>query len=94
MAEESISESGTSEAGSGVGSRRTAANAERDNVFNRTNADVGVDEAWAMGERGGYEAACLPNWGGHGTCTRHFGPPAVGGEQIIKDTIAACWRVR
>ncbi len=48
MAEESISESGTSEAGSGVGSRRTAANAERDNVFNRTNADVGVDEAYQL----------------------------------------------
>ncbi len=42
------SDSATSESGSGVGSRRTAANAERDNVFNRTNADVGVDEAYQL----------------------------------------------
>ena len=48
MPEESVSESGTSEAGSGVGSRRTAANAERDNVFNRTNADIGVDEGYQL----------------------------------------------
>ena len=63
-------------------------------TFGYTNGGagyIGVDEAWAMGKRGGYEAACLPNWGGHGTTTRHFGPPAVGGEQLIKDAIASCW---
>ncbi|MHC4563226.1 MAG: hypothetical protein ACYS8X_10695 [Planctomycetota bacterium] len=68
---------------------------DRTMTFGYTNGGAGyiaVDEAWAMGEQGGYEAACLPNWGGHGTCTRHFGPPAVGGEQIIKDTITACWQ--
>ena len=48
MPEESISESGTSEAGSGVGSRRTAANAERDALFNRNNQDVGIDEAYQL----------------------------------------------
>ncbi len=74
-----------------------AAPFDRTMTFGYTNGGagyVGVDEAWAMGERGGYEAACLPNWGGHGTCTRHFGPPAVGGEQIIKDTIASLWAAR
>ena len=67
---------------------------ERTMTFGYTNGGagyIGVDKAWAMGEKGGYEAACLPNWGGHGTCTRHFGPPAVGGEKIIKDTIASLW---
>jgi len=61
---------------------------------NGGNGYIAVDEAWAMGEKGGYEAACLPNWGGNCTCTRHFGPPAVGGEQIIKDAITACWSQR
>ena len=72
-----------------------AAPFQRTMTFGYTNGGAGyiaVDEAWAMGERGGYEAACLPNWGGLGTASRHFGPPAVGGEQIIKDTIAACWQ--
>jgi len=71
-----------------------AAPFERTMTFGYTNGGagyIGVDEAWAMGEKGGYEAACLPNWGGHGTSTRHFGPPAVGGEKIIKDTIASLW---
>ncbi len=51
---------------------------------------IAVDDAWRMGAKGGYEAASLPNWGGQ-VHTRHFGPPAVGGEQIIKDAIASLW---
>ncbi len=71
-----------------------AAPFQRTMTFGYTNGGsgyIGVDEAWAMGEKGGYEAACLPNWGGNCTCTPHFGPPAVGGEKIIKDTIASLW---
>ena len=41
-------------------------------------------------QKGGYEAACLPNWGGQ-VWTRHFGPPAVGCEKIIKDAISSLW---
>ncbi len=70
---------------------------DRTMTFGYTNGGAGyiaVDEAWAMGERGGYEAACLPNWGGLATSSRHFGPPAVGSEQLIKDTIAAAWASR
>jgi len=44
-----------------------------------------------MGPKGGYEAACLPNWGGQ-VWTRHFGPPAVGCEKIIQDTLSSLWR--
>ena len=51
---------------------------------------VAVDEAWKMGAKGGYEAASLPNWGGQ-VHTKHFGPPAVGCEKIIKDTISSLW---
>ena len=51
---------------------------------------VAVDRAWRMGPKGGYEAASLPNWGGQ-VHTQHFGPPAVGSEKIIKDTIASLW---
>ena len=72
-----------------------AAPFDRTMTFGYTNGGAGyiaVDEAWAMGEQGGYEAACLPNWGGLGTSSRHFGPPAIGSEQIIKDTIAAAWQ--
>jgi neutral ceramidase len=74
-----------------------AAPFDRTMTFGYTNGGAGyiaVDEAWAMGEQGGYEAACLPNWGGWATCSRHFGPPAVGSEQLIKDTIAAAWASR
>jgi len=70
---------------------------QRTMMFGYTNGGagyVGDDAAWAMGERGGYEAACLPNWGGHGTTTAHFGPPAVGSEKIIKDTVASLWPAR
>ena len=51
---------------------------------------VAVDEAWRMGPKGGYEAASLPNWIGQ-VRTEHFGPPAVGSEKIIKDTVASLW---
>ncbi|MEE8116775.1 MAG: PVC-type heme-binding CxxCH protein, partial [Gemmatimonadales bacterium] len=51
---------------------------------------IAVDGAWRMGPKGGYEAACLPNWGGH-VWTKHFGRPAVGSERIIKDTLASLW---
>ena len=74
-----------------------AAPFDRTMTFGYTNGGAGyiaVDEAWAMGEQGGYEAACLPNWGGLATSSPHFGPPAVGSEQLIKDTIAAAWASR
>ena len=74
-----------------------AAPFDRTMTFGYTNGGAGyiaVDEAWARGEQAGYEAACLPNWGGLGTSSRHFGPPAVGGEQLIKDTLAAAWASR
>ena len=51
---------------------------------------VAIDEAWRMGAKGGYEAASLPNWGGQ-VWTEHFGPPAVGSEKIVKDTVASLW---
>ncbi|REJ69932.1 MAG: hypothetical protein DWQ31_03010 [Planctomycetota bacterium] len=52
---------------------------------------VAVDEAWKLKEKGGYEAGSLPNWGGNGSFSEFFGPPAVGSEKIIKDTIASLW---
>ena len=52
---------------------------------------VAVDEALAMGARGGYEAGALPNWGGQ-VYTRHLGPPAVGTEKIVKKTLSSLWR--
>ncbi len=51
---------------------------------------IAVDEALAMGPKGGYEAATLPNWDGQ-VFSSHFGPPAVGCEKIIKDNIASFW---
>ena len=62
-------------------------------AFAYTNGNEGyvaVDEAWRMGPKGGYEAASLPNWIGQ-VWTEHLGPPAVGSEKIIKDTIASLW---
>ena len=66
---------------------------KRTMTFGYTNGYEGyiaVDEALGLGEKGGYEAACLPNWGGQ-VWTRHFGPPAVGCEKIIKDAISSLW---
>ena len=51
---------------------------------------VAVDEALALGARGGYEAGRLPNWGGQ-VYTRHLGPPAVGTEKIVKRTLSSLW---
>ena len=66
---------------------------KRTMTFGYTNGYEGyiaVDAALRLGEKGGYEAACLPNWGGQ-VWTRHFGPPAVGCEKIIKDAISSLW---
>ena len=63
-------------------------------TFSYTNGGPGyvaVDEAWALGPKGGYEAGCLPNWGAHGPSSENFGPPAVGGEGLIKNAIASLW---
>ena len=51
---------------------------------------VAVDEALHMGPKGGYEAATLPNWWGQ-VWGIHCGPPAVGAEKIVKDTLASLW---
>ncbi len=51
---------------------------------------VAVDKDLALGARGGYEAACLPNWGGQ-VYTSHFGPPAVGAEKIVKEALSSLW---
>ncbi|HCQ38298.1 MAG TPA: hypothetical protein DIV39_04010, partial [Verrucomicrobiales bacterium] len=51
---------------------------------------VAVDEALALGARGGYEAGRLPNWGGQ-VYTRHLGPPAVGAEKIVKTALSSLW---
>lgn len=48
MPTETESDSATSEAGSGVGSRRTAANAERDSLFDRNNQDIDADAAYIL----------------------------------------------
>ena len=67
---------------------------QRTMTFAYTNGGQGyvaVDEAWKLKEKGGYEAGSLPNWGGNGSRSEFFGPPAVGSEQIIKDTITSLW---
>jgi neutral ceramidase len=51
---------------------------------------VANDAALKMGAKGGYEAASLPNWGGQ-VWTQHLGPPAVGCEKIIQDTLMSLW---
>ena len=60
-------------------------------LTNGGRAYIGTDAAWAMGANGGYEAGCLPNWGGHETMSPHFGPPAVGCEKLIQEAIQALW---
>ena len=63
-------------------------------VFALTNggrAYIGTDAALAMGPSGGYEAACLPNWGGHETMSPHLGPPAVGSEKEIHKAFESLW---
>ena len=64
-------------------------------VFNYTNGATGyipTDDAIAMGAKAGYEASSLPSWGSANVMTRHFGPPAVGAEGLIKDLVASLWR--
>ena len=63
-------------------------------VFALTNggrAYIGTDAALAMGPKGGYEAACLPNWAGHETMSPHLGPPAVGSEKEIHKAFRSLW---
>ena len=71
-----------------------AAPFEHNMTFGYTNGGQGyiaVDEAWKLKEKGGYEAGALPNWGGNGSMSGYFGPPRVGSEQIIKETIQNLW---
>ena len=67
---------------------------EHNMTFGYTNGGrdyIAVDEAWALDEKAGYEAAALPSWAGYGTRTTHFNPPAVGSEAIIKQTVRSLW---
>ncbi|HUS37804.1 MAG TPA: hypothetical protein VMX74_00045 [Pirellulales bacterium] len=61
-------------------------------LTNGGRAYIGTDEALAMGPNGGYEAACLPNWGGHETMSPHLGPPALGSEKMIHKAFESLWR--
>jgi len=66
---------------------------KRTMTFGYTNGYQGyiaIDTAWRLEEKGGYEAGSLPNWGGQ-VHDKHFGPPAVGSEKIIKDAILSLW---
>ena len=49
------------------------------------------DEALSMGTKGGYEASCLPRLGGLSTGSKHYNPPAVGAEKIIKNLVSTLW---
>ena len=48
MVAKASSKSASTDAATGVGSRRTTADAERDSVFNRNNQDVDTDAAYSM----------------------------------------------
>ncbi len=48
MPAETTAESSASEAGAGVGNRRTTANAERDSLFDRNNQDIDTDAAYLI----------------------------------------------
>ena len=48
----------------------------------------------AMREKGGYEAGCIPNCTAGGANSRFLGPPDVGAENIIKETIQKLWAKR
>ena len=43
---------------------------------------------------GSQETGALPNWGGNGSMSEFFGPPQVGSEKVIKDTIRTLWPMR
>jgi hypothetical protein len=67
---------------------------ERTMALGHTNGGQGyipVDEALALGDRGGYEAGSLPAWGAAGALSEFFGPPAIGVESIVKRTVAGLW---
>ena len=67
---------------------------KRTMVFSLTNggrAYIGTDESLAMEANGGYEAASLPNWGGHETMSPYLGPPAVGCEKLIHEALESLW---
>ncbi|HUS40321.1 MAG TPA: hypothetical protein VMX74_12770 [Pirellulales bacterium] len=74
-----------------------AAPFKRTMTFGYTNGGQGyiaVDEAWKLGPQGGYEAGSLPNWSGSGSMSAYFGPPRVGSEGIIKNTVSSLWTGR
>lgn len=67
---------------------------KRNMTFGLTNGSTGyiaTDEAWSMGVNGGYEASCLPRWNSANVMTRHFNPPAVGSERLIKELVEDLW---
>lgn len=67
---------------------------EHNMTFGYTNGVQGyiaVDEDLALGAKGGYEAGSLPSWQANNALSDYWGPPAVGVEAIIKDTIAGLW---
>ena len=74
-----------------------AAPFKRTMTFAYTNGGeryIGDDRNLAMHEKGGYEAGCIPNWGASGANSDFLGPPDVGVEQIIKETIRKLWEQR
>ncbi len=67
---------------------------ERTMTLSLTNggrAYIGTDQALARGPKGGYEAGCLPNWGGHETMSPYLAPPAVGTEKLIRKAFQSTW---
>ncbi|MHC4563488.1 MAG: hypothetical protein ACYS8X_12040 [Planctomycetota bacterium] len=60
-------------------------------LTNGATGYIATDEALAMGTSAGYEASCLPDLGSANVMTRHYGPPGVGAETVIKDLIASLW---
>ena len=60
-------------------------------LTNGATGYIADDAALAMGIRGGYEAGCLPYLDPCNVMTPHYGPPAVGCEQIIYDLVSGLW---
>lgn len=69
-------------------------------TFAYTNGNCGyvaTDKDYAIGLKGGYEVNSLysENWGDwHSLCPKfseQFGTPLIGGEEIIKKTVASLW---
>jgi hypothetical protein len=68
---------------------------EHNMTFSYTNGGEGyiaVDEDLKLRGKGGYEAGNLPLWWANGSLSDFFGPPEVGVEAIIKDTIGSLWK--